>query len=187
VDLHADARIAFPPALVFAACRDDLPQLLPYLPSIRSIEVTARQERGRIVENVVDWCSGRDLPAPLRALIGPSLLSWTDYAIWDEDTLSCDWHTATHAFTRAVRCEARDRFRADGPGKTLLEIRGVLEVDARKIAGVPSFLASAVGRAMEEFLVVKIQSDLVKTAEGLERLLSSQERKSSPAPSVAHR
>jgi hypothetical protein len=187
VDLHADAHIAFPPALVFAACRDDLPKLLPFLPSIRSIEVTARQQRGRIVENVVDWCSGRDLPAPLRALMGPSLLSWTDYATWNEDTLSCDWHTETHAFTKAVRCEARDRFLQDGPSKTLLEIRGVLEVDARKIAGVPGFLASTVGRAMEEFLVGKIKSDLVKTAEGLERLLSSQETESSPVPSAAHR
>ena len=167
MELRADARIPFPPALVFAACRDEMPKLLPYLPSIRSIEVTARKERGAIVENVVDWCSGRDLPAPLRAVIGPSLLSWTDYATWYGDSLCCDWRTETHAFTGAVRCGARDRFLEDGPGRTLLEIRGVLEVDARKIAGVPGFLAGTVGRSMEGFLVGKIQSDLVRTAEGL--------------------
>lgn len=172
MDLRADARIPFRPALVFAACRDDMPELLPFLPSIRSIEIRARQERGQVVENVIDWCSGRDLPAPLRAMIGPSLLSWTDYASWYADTLSCDWRTETHAFPTAVRCEARDRFLEDGGAEqTLLEIRGVLEVDARKIAAVPGFLAASVGRAMERFLVGKIQSDLSKTAEGLARLL----------------
>jgi hypothetical protein len=177
MELRADARIAFPPALVFAACRDEMPKLLPYLPSIRSIEVTARKDRGTVVENVVDWCSGRGLPSPLRAVIGPSLLSWTDYATWYEDSLSCVWRTETHAFPSAVRCGASDRFLEDGPGKTLLEIRGVLEVDARKIPAVPGFLAAAVGRSMEGFLVNKIQSDLVTTAEALARLL---DRKRAP-------
>ncbi len=167
MELLADARIPFPPALVFTACRDEMPSLLPFLPSVRSIVITAREQRGTIVENVVDWCSGRDLPAPLRAVIGPSLLSWTDYATWYEDSLSCDWHTETHAFTNAVRCSARDLFLEDGPGKTLIEIRGVLEVDARKIAGVPGFLAGTVSRSMEGFLVSKIQADLAKTADGL--------------------
>jgi hypothetical protein len=179
MELRADARIPFPPAAVFAACRDEMPALLPYLPSIASIAVTAREERGSVVENVVDWSSGRDLPAPLRALLGPSLMSWTDHATWYADSLSCDWRTRTHAFTEAVRCSARDRFLEDGPGRTLLEIRGVLEVDGHKLPGVPSFLAGAVGRQMESFLVSKIQSDLVKTAEGLARLL---EDKRAPGP-----
>ena len=121
MELSADSRIPFPPAVVFAACRDEMPRLLPYLPSIRSIEVTGRTE--------------------------------------------------THAFTSAVRCRGHDRFLQDGPDKTLLEIRGVIEVDARKITGVPGFLAGAVGRSMERYLVERIQSDLVKTTEGLALML----------------
>jgi hypothetical protein len=182
MELRADARIPFPPALVFAACRDEMPKLLPYLPSIRSIEVTARTERGTIVENVVDWCSGGDLPVFLRAVIGPSLMSWTDYATWYGDQLACDWRTEAHAFTAAVRCVARDRFLEDGPGKTLLEIRGVLEVDARKIVAVPGFLAGTVGRSMESYLVGKIQSDLVKTAEGLAHYLGEKRSSAGVAP-----
>ena len=171
MELSADSRIPFPPAVVFAACHDEMPRLLPYLPSIRSIEVTGRTERAPVVENVVMWCSGRGLPAPLRAVIGPSLLSWTDYGTWHEDSLTCDWRTETHAFTSAVRCRGHDRFLQDGPDKTLLEIRGVIEVDARKITGVPGFLAGAVGRSMERYLVERIQSDLVKTTEGLALML----------------
>jgi hypothetical protein len=171
MDLRADARIPFAPSRVFAACRDRMPDLLPYLPSIRSIAVKQRAQRGPLVDNAVEWCSGRDLPGPLRALLGPSLLSWTDYATWDEGSLSCVWRTETHAFPGAVRCGARDRFLGDGAGGTLIEIRGALEVDARKMPTVPGLLAERVGRAMESYLVRKIESDLGKTAGGLARLL----------------
>ena len=176
MELSADTRIPFPPDAVFAVCRDEMPKLLPYLPSIRSIQITGRTERARVVDNVVTWCSGRDVPAPLRALIGPSLLSWTDHGTWHEESLTCDWRTETHAFTSAVRCIGHDRFLHDGPGKTLLQIRGVIEVDAHKIPAVPGFLAGTVGRAMERYLVDRIQSDLVKTAEGLRLLLDEKSK-----------
>jgi hypothetical protein len=79
-----------------------------------------------------------------------------------------------HAFTEAIQCGARDRFLPDGTG-TLLEIRGALDVDGAKLSGVPSFLSARVGRAMEEFLVDKIQSDLVRTGQGLARYLQDRE------------
>jgi|SRR5579863_4935132 hypothetical protein len=172
MELHADARIPFPREVVFAVFRDELDKLVPFLPSVRSIAITAREERDGVVDNVIEWRVGANIPGPLRAVISESMLSWTDYATWDAATLTCDWHTETHAFAEAVRCGAHDRFLEDGPGKTLLEIRGVLEVDGAKIRGVPSILARRVGRSMEAFLVEKIGSDLVKTADGLTRYLA---------------
>jgi len=167
MDLHADARIPFPPALVFAVFRDELERLVPYLPSVRSIAITAREERGDVVENVIEWRGGANVPGPLRAVLSESVMSWTDYATWDAGSLTCDWRTETHAFVGAVRCAARDRFLEDGSGKTLLQIRGALEVDGSKIRGVPSLLARTVGRSLESFLVGKISSDLARTAVGL--------------------
>jgi hypothetical protein len=172
MELSADTRIPFPPEVVFAACRDDMAKLLPYLPGIRSIEVTSRTEDGPIVRNVLEWRAGGNIPRPLRAILSESVMSWTDYATWNASTLSCNWHTKTHAFEKAVRCGARDRFLPDGDGAaTLLEIRGKLDVDGTKLPGVPAFLANRVGRAMEEYLVAKIRSDLTKTAKGLAMLL----------------
>jgi hypothetical protein len=172
MDLHADARFAFPREVVFAVFRDELDKLVPYLPSVRSIEITAREERGGVVENVIEWRVGANIPRPLRAVLSDSMMSWTDYATWDAGTLTCDWRTETHAFVGAVRCGARDRFLEDGPGRTLLEIRGALEVDGTKIRGVPALFARKVGRTMENFLVEKIRSDLVKTAGGLAKYLA---------------
>jgi hypothetical protein len=175
MELRADARIPFSPAVVFTVCRDEMARLQPYLPSIRSIEVTARTEKGVVVDNVIEWRAGADIPRALRALLSESIMSWTDHATWNAETLVCDWRTEMHAFTDAIRCGARDRFLPDGPG-TLLEIRGALEVDGAKLRGVPSFLSGRMGRAMEEFLVNKIQSDLVRTGQGLARYLEDREK-----------
>jgi hypothetical protein len=176
MDIRADAHIPFPRDVVFAAYRDEITSLLPYLPNVRSIEIKSRTDRGSIVEFVNEWRGGGDIPAAIRAVLSESVLAWTDYASWHGDDFRCDWRTATHAFTDAVSCSGSNRFLTDGDGKTLLEIRGTLVIDAKKIRGVPSLFAGKIGRAVEEFLVGKIQSNLVETAKGLEKYLEDRQR-----------
>jgi hypothetical protein len=105
------------------------------------------------------------------------VLSWTDYATWDAKSLCCDWRIETHAFSEAVHAVGHNRFLEDGPDKTRLEIRGSFEVDAKKIRGVPRFLAGTVGRTVEEFMVGKIQSNLVETANSLTKYLEEKKKK----------
>ena len=176
MEIRADAHIPFPREIVFAAYRDEMIDLLPYLPNVRSIEIKSRKGEGNLIEFVNEWRGGGDIPAAIRAVLSESVLAWTDYATWRADAMVCDWRTETHAFTDAVSCKGSNRFVADGDGKTLLEIRGSLEIDAKKIRGVPSFLAGKIGRAVEEFLVAKIQSNLVETAKGLAKYLEERHR-----------
>jgi hypothetical protein len=176
MELKADASIPFAREIVFAAYRDDLLLLLPYLPNVRSIDVKSRKEDGQVIEFVNEWHGGGDIPAAVRAFLSDAMLSWTDYATWRADEFCCDWRTETHALAEALRCQGRTRCVGDGPGKTLLEVRASLEIDARKIRGVPSFLASKVGRTVEEFLVTKIQTNLIETAKGLGRYLAEKEK-----------
>jgi hypothetical protein len=174
MQISTDARIPSPVSVVFAAYRDDLTKLLPYLPNVRSIDVKSRKDRGTIVEFVNEWRGGGDIPAPIRAVLSEAILSWTDYATWNAETKVCDWRIATHKFAEAVSCSGSNRFVEDGSGATRLEVRGSLTIDAKKL-GVPSLLASTVGRAAEEFLVNKIQSNLVETAQGLAKYLQDKQ------------
>jgi hypothetical protein len=171
MEISVDTRIPFPVPVVFSAYRDDLTKLLAYLPNVRSIEVTSRKDSGATAEFVNEWRGGGDIPAAVRAVLSEAILSWTDYATWNADELACDWRIATHAFTEAVQCGGRNRFVDDGAGGTRLEVRGSLTIDAKKIKGVPSLLASTVGRAAEGFLVNTIQSNLAETAQGLTKYL----------------
>jgi hypothetical protein len=176
MDISADARIPFSREVVFAAYRDEIKDLLPYLPNVRGIEIKSRTANGPIVEFVNDWKGGGDVPAALRAVLSESVLSWTDYATWDANRMVCDWRTETHAFTDAIQCRGRNTFIDDGVDRTLLEIRGRLEIDPKKIKGVPGFLAGKVARGIEEFLVTKIQANLVETAKGLAKYLEERHR-----------
>jgi hypothetical protein len=175
MEIVADARIPFPREIVFAAYRDEITDLLPYLPNVRSIEVKSRKEEGGVIEFVNEWRGGGDIPGAIRAVLSESVLAWTDYAAWHADDMRCEWRTETHAFTDAVTCKGINRFLVDGDARTLLEIRGNLEIDAKKIRGVPSFMAGKVGRMVEEFLVNKIQANLVETAKGLAKYLEQRE------------
>ncbi|MDP9151570.1 MAG: hypothetical protein M3O36_16745 [Myxococcota bacterium] len=171
MELSADAVIPFPREAVFAAYRDDLAKLLPYLPNVRSIEVKSRTETGPVVEMVNVWHGGGDIPAAARAILSESMLSWTDHATWNREALRCDWRIETHALSEAVRCFGHDLFLEPRPGETLLQIRGTIEIDGKKIRGVPGFLAGKVSRTVEEVLLGKIQPNLVETAKGLTKYL----------------
>jgi|HubBroStandDraft_4_1064222.scaffolds.fasta_scaffold373779_1 hypothetical protein len=177
MDLRADARIPFPRETVFAAYRDDVVELVPYLTNVQAIEIKSRKDDGDLVEFVNEWRGGGEIPAAVRAFLSESMLSWTDYATWNAKSLSCDWRIETHAFTEAVRAVGHNRFLEDGVNQTALEIRGTFEVDAKKIRGVPRFLAGTVGRTVEDFMVGKIQSNLVETAKSLTLYLEAKAKK----------
>jgi hypothetical protein len=176
MDLRADAHIPFPRDVVFAAYRDDIAKLLPYLPNVRGIEVQSRKDAGPVSELVSVWHGGGEIPAAARAVLSEAMLSWTDHASWDAQKLACDWRIETHAMREAVLCQGVNVFLEDGPGRTLLEIRGVLDIDAKKIRGVPGFLAGKVGRTVEEFLGGKIQPNLVETAKGVTKYLEGMKK-----------
>jgi hypothetical protein len=172
MELRADARLPFPRAQVFAAYRDKIVDLLPYLPNVRSIEVKTRKDEGKIVRLLNVWRGGGEIPAAARAVLSEAMLTWDDEAVWNEDDWTCQWTIRTHAFTEAVRCEGKNLFREEN-GHTIIEIRGNIEIDARKIKGVPGFLAGKVGKTVAEFLVGKIQPNLVETTRGLQKYLES--------------
>jgi hypothetical protein len=171
MEIRAEARIPFPRATVFATYRDDIAKLLPYLSNVRGIDVRSRHDDGSIAEIANEWHGGGDVPGPLRAVLGEAALTWTDHARWDAGTFRCAWRTETRAFQGAVQSSGENAFLETAPDATVVEFRGRLEVDAKKIRGVPGFLASTVGRSIEEFLVSKIQANLVETARAVEKYL----------------
>ena len=176
MQLRADAKLPFPRPEVFAAYRDKLVDLLPYLPNVRKIEVKSREQDGKITKLLNVWQGGGDIPAAARAVLSEAMLGWDDHAEWNEEDFTTKWVIKTHAMTEAVKCEGTNRYIEDD-GQTTIEIRGVLEIDAKKIKGVPGFLAGKVGKTVEEFLIGKIQPNLVETVKGLQKYLESQYKK----------
>jgi hypothetical protein len=163
VKLAADLGLAFPRQAVFAAYRDELPRVLEFLPNVRAIDMSSRQEDGAIVYQVAEWHGGGEVPAAVRGILTQSMLAWTDRAKWDAVAFSCDFRAESRSFPAGVQCRGRTSFLEAVEG-TLVEVRGAVEVDARKLPGIPGFLARQVGRSVEEFLVTRIQANLAESA-----------------------
>lgn len=171
--LSADATLPYARPVVFAAYRDHLVDLVEFLPNIRRIDVTSRKEDGTKTELVNEWHGGGEIPAAARAVLSENMLSWTDYAAWNEEEWTCAWRIETHSFTEAVSCGGKNRF-VEVEGKTRLEIRGELTIEAAKIKGVPRLLAKTVGKTVEDFLVKKITPNLLSVSDGLRQYLERQ-------------
>jgi hypothetical protein len=170
MDLTADAWIPFPRPVVFAAYRDELDKLTDYLPNVRRIEFRSRTEHPPVVELVNIWHGGGEIPPAARAFLSEQMLSWTDYARWDEAAWTCAWRIETHAFSEAVRCQGKNTFVEEG-GKTRLEIRGNLTIDSSRARGVPRLLVSTVNRTVEELLGSRIRPNLLDVSAGLTKYL----------------
>jgi hypothetical protein len=173
--LSADSSLAFPRAQVFAAYRDRLLEMVEFLPNIRRIEQRSRDDDGPRTEIVNVWHGGGDIPAAARAFLSEDMLSWTDYASWNEDEFCCHWRIETHSFTEAVSCRGKNQF-VELDGSTRLEIRGEIRIDATKIRAVPRILSKTVGKAVEDVLVKKITPNLISVSDGLRRYLEQGEK-----------
>jgi hypothetical protein len=174
MELRAEALIAHPRDLVFRTYRDRLPELLDYLPNVRGIEVQSREEDGPRVELVNVWHGGGEIPAAVRKFLSDSMLSWTDYALWDESAHTCAWRSEAHSFKEAVDSRGTNHYVERGPGRSAIRIEGRIDVDAAKIAGVPRLLAGQVGKLVEAFLIKQVKDNLQEVARGVERYLSEQ-------------
>ncbi|MCA9598003.1 MAG: SRPBCC family protein [Myxococcales bacterium] len=170
MELIADSTLPFPLERVFSVYRDQLVDLVEFLPNVRRIEIKEHEENGDIVRYVNEWHGGGEIPSAARVVLSESMLSWMDYATWNAKDHTCEWRIQTHSFKEAVSCAGKNRF-VEVEGGTRLEIRGEILIDATKIKGVPRLLSKSVSKTVEDFLVKKITPNLLSVSQGLERYL----------------
>lgn len=171
--ISADTRVPFPRPLVYSTYRDKLMELVPYMPNIRGVQVRSREGNGDWIKFVNEWQGGGDIPTAARAFLNESMLSWTEHTVWHGDRFTTEWQIETHAFTEAVRCLGTNHFFEDR-GMTLIESRGELIIDPRKLKDVPPFLAGMVSGIVEDFLGKKIGPNLVQMGSGVTTYLEHQ-------------
>jgi hypothetical protein len=166
--------IPFPRELVFSTQRDRLPELASYLNDIRSITVNERNDEGAVVRFVNEWqAGGTDIPAIARSFIKPEMLRWLDHAVWNSDDWSCNWRIELGFLPDAIEAKGLNHWKDRG-NETLVVIDGEINVNARKIPGVPGLMAGTIGPAIEKFVVGLIEPNLKKTCQGVSRFLQEQ-------------
>ncbi len=169
--IEADSVLRHPRPEVFVAYRDDIQEVVDFMPNVRAIEVLERQEDGPQVRLHNIWRGGIKLPEKLSSALSTSFFSWDDRAFWDESSWSCEWTIVPLAFEGAVTCEGRCQFVDLGGDRTRLEMTGELSIHLGRIK-VPAFLAGSLGRKSEAFLIRQITANFAAVSDGLAAYLS---------------
>ncbi|MCO4743675.1 MAG: hypothetical protein KC912_02730 [Proteobacteria bacterium] len=168
--IHSESRIAHPIDKVFPVYRDQLADVVPYIPDVSQINVLSREEQDGQVKLHNEWVSDREIPAMVSKFIKPEHLRWDDFATWHTEGTYCEWILRTRAFTEAVDCTGRTELHADGDA-TIVRLVGDFNLDIRKVKGVPSFVAKRIAPQIEKFIVALITPNLERVNGSLEQFL----------------
>jgi hypothetical protein len=171
MDFRAEATIEGPREAVYKINRDKLVELVDYLPNVRKIEVTSREEKDGKIKLVNVWHGGGDIPAAVRGFLSEGMLSWTDYAEWEQASWTVKWKSESHSFKNAVDSRGHNEFIQLGTTRSMVRIIGKIDVDATKVSGVPRLLAGKIGKMIESFLIKQVQDNLKEIGKGVERYL----------------
>lgn len=163
--------IRYPLEKVYAAMRDNLPELAAFYSNIERITLESRDEKGPIVHQVAQWEAKAKLPGPLEKLVPLNGRRWKDVATWDAGAHTVEWRITVPVFTEAVSVSGLNRFAADG-ANTRMTINGRIVIDPKKLTGIPTILAKQFVPTIEKFVVSSVQKNLVEGNRGLERFLA---------------
>lgn len=156
---------------VYAAQRDELPAMAPYLHRIESITVESRREEGNVSHIVNHWkAESSDIPNVARSFIKPEMLQWIDRATWDGDAWTCAWDMELGFLPEAIEARGLNRWDVQGD-QTAVTIDGEIVVHGDRIPNVPRLLSGKLSRAVEAFVVKTIEPNLRKTNEAVARYL----------------
>ena len=172
--IHSESHIHHSLDRVYESYRDHLSQVAPYTDDIKEIIVHAREEmpNGPKIHNI--WVADRDIPKIAKGIVKPEMLRWDDFAQWNNSEHHVDWTLNIPAFPDQVRCSGRNAFFADGPNRTRVVLTGELEINVKRIPGVPRIMAGRIAPKIEAFIVKLITPNLEKVNHSLERFLDDQ-------------
>ena len=167
--------LQFPQNTVFEAYRDNLVDLVDYLPNISKIEIAKREEpQPHVVKFENHWYAQAPIPKMAQAFIKPEMLKWIDYAEWNHENFTCDWKIETFFMREAVTCKGQNKFRVLDDNSMELTIGGNLSIDTKKVPGIPRLLAGKIKPQIEKFIIALITPNFHKINSGIEQFLRAQ-------------
>jgi hypothetical protein len=169
------SKVSHPASVVLDIMMNRMHEVVPFMPSIESIDLKEKTELGDGRVRIVRHWQGAvaSLPAALRPFVPREALGWIDTAVWTPAEYKVDW-VLTTGLSKFYDCAGTNYFEPhpkEPEAATRIRITGNLEVHASRLPAVPSFLASRITPQVEKFVVDMLAPNLTETAEGLQRYL----------------
>lgn len=170
--------VHFPLDLVYPTMRDKLPELVPYLPDVKSITMQEREVLGEGRLRLVSrWMAENRIPLVFRAFIKPEQLGWLNEAEWNDATHSVRYRLEMLFFQEYVDVRGEDFFSPASDGGCEVRLTGRLCIDLAKHPAVPRLLAKQLQSTAERLVRSLIKPNLAKINRGIEQHLAAQGHK----------
>ena len=165
--IHSSSLVNHPLDRVYSAYRDELSGIADHIPDVEYVKVLGREEKAGRTKLHNEWKSSKSIPGFARKVLRPEMLCWDDYAEWVHQSWTCEWVLKVRAFTEAVTCAGINHFTAEGEGQTRVVIEGRLDIDLKRVPGVPRMVAGPLAPRVEGFIVSLITPNLERVNGGL--------------------
>jgi hypothetical protein len=156
---------------VYLAYRDELPQVVHYLPNVQCINVLKREVKDKTVSLHNEWVGKGEIPKVAQGIIKPEMLRWDDFAEWKDEKWLVEWNIKIRVFTDNIRCQGTNRFVEEGPSLTRVHLTGNLELSLKDIPGVPRILAGSITPQIEKFVIGLIKPNLEQVNDAIGKYL----------------
>lgn len=169
---------------VWSLVRDRLVDLVPLLDDVRGITVESRADDADGTVRLVNvWRAKAEIPALLRSVVKPEMLTWTDRAVWQPDAWECRWEIQPHFMGEATECTGVTRYEeAMGGRGTRLVFEGTFNVLPARLPGVTSLIGGPTARGIEAFVTALVPKNFQKLAKAADAHLASPFWSADPAP-----
>ncbi len=168
--------ISHPVDDVYSLLKDRLPELIPQLPGVDSIEELSRETDGSLTRITNLWQgNSKSAPPIVRPFVTRKMTAWHDHAVWDDDKHLVTWRFETLHFDTLYDCSGVNYLipepNVDGTKGTRVRITGDLRVYPARVPGVPKLLARSVGPKAEAFLIDMVTPNLKELPQAVQAYL----------------
>ena len=157
---------------VYNVLRDHLPDIVPFLPNVESIEVVEREEADGRLRLLNHW-QGKSgaIPRIVRPFVTRDMMQWDDEAIWVESSRAVEWTFSTSSFENLYDCSGVNSFETEGDDTTRVLVSGSLNVYPERLRAVPKLLARKARPKVEDFLIKMITPNLAQLPQAVQAYL----------------
>lgn len=171
MDLNMVFEFISPAEEVFKTYRDKTSEFSKKIPNVTEVKI---KEKKKIDKNKVRlytvWKGFGNIPAVVRSIVKPEMISWEEIDIWDEEKLTCTWECKSFYYKDFFACKGIWTFK-DKNNKSQAILKGILKIYIPSFPGIPDKVAQKAGEIIEGIIYKYLVPNMNATIKAIKDVL----------------
>lgn len=161
-----------PKKVLFDTLRDSQVELNAKLPNIKESSIVSRESMDDGIVRLSSEVQGiANIPIFLKKAVNEEKIKWYVHQDWDYAKSRCDYSIEAHHFKDNVDITGTWIFNEIEEGRTELEIRNRIRIDAKGVKGVPAPMTGMVSNFVEQILYGMARPSLIRICANVEEMI----------------